>query len=896
MGEAVMQNVLDSGPGGSTNKQSFGGGDQAGDRYPERNLTKLQGPAAAKEIFRLWIAQNPIMRRHKAQWKVNGLRRSGVTGVVLIKRQDTQEWQAYAPPGTGRQVPALNKAARLCRLLRSTLFTDPPVPEATPATDADEDRDAAEFSTRVLIDVGNEGNLDNAATAEQAFDLSSIYGSGIRVYYVDPQGGGQRPYAVQAAAGATTFNPAQPQSALLDPTTGQVAPPPYVTKYVLADWILTDNANDPRVQRVWLPKLKCDVLTAKHVRPLPATSRDVWAAQGLLVGSWVPLDELRGRFPGKIPTDEEGLKKLTTKPAEDFLDLLPGGRANRAVLDQPKITGDSLVLVMRCWYVQSPAYPKGYYGVAAGQELLLHAGVWYNEQAKEPLDLPVDQFKQLDDEDAFPGMGMMQVLGPANEIRAGVLGSMLEHLDRFLNRKVFYPITSALQPRAMQAATGTYIPITPGGEPKVEQVPDFPQAATKMFEGISAEMDHESGLEPPSSGQNPSSVQSGLHARTIIEQVNVGLSDIRNNVVRALVRGWRIQLQQIRWQYTIPQRLGWVGDDGQYKEKEWRGADLGSTRDVMLHKGSLSMLAPSAKLAVAEQMSQMTVNNQPLIEAEDLRRLVIGNVGGLVGLQDDPHRMRIRRQIGQWGEGPPPGWKPAIDPVTGQPAVDPVTGQPRPDPVLGPMWAPVPADDDRSVAFVRAHELARLTASTRYARWPAPWRAPVDAEYLRMRHAAGLVTVAEEQAAQQQVAQQQQQQVDTVAQYTQQVQQLAQAVAAVQQQLQQVAKAVGPAMQAQIAPIAEGLAELVAEVQALGKAQQAGTGDLVKVAQNVDRELGKHKTQLDRVAQTAQAAATKPAAAPPPPPAPPGPRVMRVTERDAAGRIQTVVDEPVGAP
>src|SRR5205823_8897993 len=87
------------------------------------------------------------------------------------------------------------------------------------------------------------------------------------------------------------------------------------------------------------------------------------------------------------------------------------------------------------------------------------------------------------EEDPY-GKGLMRLLGPGNEVRSAQIGALLEHLDRFNNRKVFYPITSALQPKAMQAATGTYIPINPGGQPTVEDLPTFPDASLKMLDFI----------------------------------------------------------------------------------------------------------------------------------------------------------------------------------------------------------------------------------------------------------------------------------------------------------------------------------------------------------------------------------------------------------------------------
>lgn len=893
MSDPVMGNLAISGPSAATSGQSPGADSDA-----PKVLHQLDPEAQAKGILKLWFDQDPFYKRMKALWKVNALRRAGMTGIYLIKRTDTQEWQAYAPPGSSKQVPALNKAARLCRLLRSILFTDPPEPEATPASDSDEDRDAAEFSTRALIDLGNEGNLDNAHSAEQAFDLASTYGSGYRRYYVEPQGGGLRPWDVEAAATATQYDPADPSSSLKGPD-GQVAPPPYVRKFVNQDFTLSDQPT-PQTQRIWSPKLCREILKAPHVRFLPATAADIWEAQGVLIGTFVTLDDLRGRFPTKIPTEPEQLQKLVSYRPEETTDLLPGGRATKqAVVDKGKApTGDSLVFTVSCYYAQSPSYPKGYYAVAAGTDQLLWTGTWYNDKKGEPLDLPLDQFKQIDDESSGHGIGLMTALGPGNEIRAGTLGSMLEHLDRFLNRKVFYPYHSPFQPRSAQAMTGTYIPIPIGGEPKVEQVPEFPKAAMDMFGLISAELDHEAGLEPPVSGQNPASVSSGLHARTIIEQVNVGLSDFRNNVVRGLLRGWRIQLQQVAWQYRVPQQIGWTGDDGAFKQREWTGADLGSTKDVMLHKGTLSMLSPSAKLAVAEQMGAMQVGGEPLLNAEDLRRIVIGNVGGLLGLQDNPHRQRIQRQISTWAQGPPPGWRPS--PLE----------QPGAPPPPNPIWLSFAVDEQPDVALIRLHELGRLMSSTRYSRWVPEWRAAVDQEYLHMRQAAGVQTVAEQQEAAQQAQQ---------AQAAQQQDVLSQ-VAPLIKQTQAAVQQLGAELKTQVTQLQTAIKQTQAELQTLGKAVAAVTEDTDAVAQGVDAQLAEQKQALEaqlaqqgkdlqatlvKLAQTLKPDAPvppAPVAGPvthvhvPPPPAASDEVEFEVTGRDAKGKVTKVKRTKKAAP
>jgi hypothetical protein len=438
---------------------------------------------------------------------------------------------------------------------------------------------------------------------------------------------------------------------------------------------------------------------------------------------------------------------VSSKP-EEARDLLPPiYRPRNFDSGSEKVTESSLVFTLTVYYRQQPDYPKGFYGVFAGSTsapLLLHRQPWVDETAEpRPLDVPLAQFKQFDREEDSYGLGSMAILGPGNEIRAAMKGTMLEHLYRFLNRKTYVPITSSYNAKVAQAAMGTVVPINPGGEPKTEDVPDFPQPAIQMHEDVTAEMDEDVGLAPVAQGENPPSVQSGLHAQTLIEQVNVGLSDVRQNTARALERGWRIELQLMRAFFDVPTRLSYLDEDGAYKEQVWSGADLGSTKDVRVMRGSFTMLAPSAKMAIAEMMfnTRDPATGHGLITAAQLKRIAIGNVGGLLAVQDDPHWQRIRRQINAWKEGPP---KDAVD----DEAVAMASAR---------IFAAVPADEEQDIALLRHDELRRLISSVRYQRWPAPWRIGLDQEYARMKLAAGVKTIPEQLAEQQQAAEAQRQ-------------------------------------------------------------------------------------------------------------------------------------------
>lgn len=708
------------------------------------NLLTMDKDALAKRLLADWNASNRHVKSIKEQWKVNRARAKGFTGVALIKQQD--ENRAYIPVGARQSIAGMNKAARLKRRLRATMFADEAKPDAVPSSDEDEDRDSAEMSTRVLEDLTSEGNLHLHQAMGDGFDLGSDYGSGFLRFWVDEQGGGNVPEEIEATPAATSAQ----QPFVPDPITGQMVP---TLRYVMPDGTLTDEPG--QANRIWLPKIRMELLTGRHVRFLPHTTRDLWEADGVMVGAMVPLSAVLQMFPALADLPEDKRGEITQGRPEDFKDLMP---VNKRETGREQ---ERYVFVLSRYHVQSPEYPKGAYIIAVGNGYVVHRGVWFDEENDKPLDIPLTQIAQYHEEDNPYHQGLMELLGPGNEVRSLVLGSFLEHLDKFLNRRVFLPLNSVLRPEQLQMPTGGVLQVNPGGAPAYEELPDFPSIAEKMYTITTADLDDESGLQEAAQGLAPDTVKSGIHAQQIVEQVIVGLSELRQNVQRAYVRAWRILLQLVRAYYTVPQKLRWVGEDGRYKVEEWTGSDLGTTQDVRLARGTFTQLSPVHKANLALQYFQVVdEQGNRLLSLSDVQHLLTGNVGGYLGLRDDPHRNRVRRQISEFMEGPPQGWQPPPPQVQ----VDPMTGQQRqvqpPDPVLQKLagiWEPLPVDAEPMVARLRAEELGRALAGSRIRRFHPLWRQSLAQAYEQARAAAGIVTVQEQQQAmmQQQQAQQQ---------------------------------------------------------------------------------------------------------------------------------------------
>lgn len=734
-------------------KPQYGEDFTAGELMTEANEEKV-----AKAVNKQWTDQDRIHARYLAECRINELRRGGEVNVKIVTDMDRAD--GIQVVRTGTSLPSSNKAATLCRKLRSMIFVDPPMPDCQPSSGDEDDGDAAEQSTRVLLDSQDE-RLDAAITA---FDKGSTYGSGHVWQYVDPRGE-RAPITVQAHPEAVHVDapftgppsmmphPFQPDQMVEGPG-APLDPAEATDRFVTPDGTLSDNEGEAAQQ--WMPKHCREPVSGPMVRFLPATARSRFEAQGAMIAGFVPWAKIKHQFPelDKLPVDEK--KKLWGWCPEKSRHLAPGNTtAEREAALQLK-DDDALCWTIKAYHASTGDYPDGYYLVVVGEKHLAHRQTWMAEVngVQEPLEIPLSQYKQWSEGQDHPqGVAMMTLIGNGNERAAAFLGTMLEHLDRLNRQKGFIPTNSLITPAEMANTEQRWHRINPGGEPKYEEIPPFDRNLLDFADRESADMDRDSGLSETAQNLDTGNVNSGRQAYAVMAQAHTQLSELQQNVMRAFVLDCRIELQLKRAFYTKPQLLKYGSKETGYKEKRWVGSDLGSTRDVKVKAGTMTLMSPLTKADVAMQWSVPTAPGaQPLLDAAQVRQIMESNVGALIGLQDEPHRVRIRRQIADWEDGPPPTWQP-LPPIpqvvgvdaTGQPAVQQV---PQPDPVLGPMWEPLIVDELQPVATIRLEELGKCMASVKYSRFPPEWRAPVDAEFQRARQFAGVATIPEQQQAQ----------------------------------------------------------------------------------------------------------------------------------------------------
>lgn len=676
-----------------------------------------------KLLQRMWDGQDPFFDIRFAQWKVNTLRHMGYPNVALT--QNDGKFDYYIPPNiTPDHVPVVSKLAQINRQLTAILFADPPAPDVKPASWSDDEIYAAQIARRVLEDVEGETMLNDVKQARRAFMKANDYGSGFVYYFVDPKGGGKVPIQIEAHPASDHVT-----SALNHPETGEPLPPPYVKRYVRKDGSLTGNRSEAAMRDQ--PVLKSRVLTGRNVRFVPHNAADIWDADGVLIGEFLTWGRLKNLFPKELGNlseeDQEAIRGYRPNRAEDIAAWgqdLDSGTKN---LDE------RLVWVMTAYFKQTRDYPEGAYVVAVGNKVLIHRGPWKTELEDgtvEVCEIPLTQYAQWGEGRDDPyHVGTSELIGRGEEFRVAQIAAILDHLDRLNNRKIFLDVHTIMNESDLMRKDKKIVR-TNGDAPQYEDVPTVPAAVTEWTDRFDVVMDQAIGIGETTSGLESPSVKSGRHALAIVQQAQAALSEPRQNIIQAYERSGRIKLQLIRKYFKNPREAGWTTEDDEFRLDSWSRIDLGHARDVKVRAGSMTMLTPVAKAQLAEHYYAMG-----MIDQFTMYDIFSNSLGGTLGIEDEPTRLRIRRQISEWKSGPPEGWTPPqpvmqMNPETGM--EEPMT---PPDPILERIWTPTPADFMPHIAEIRLNEMIKMMSSKTYLQKPAAWRSRVELEFQAMAQA-----------------------------------------------------------------------------------------------------------------------------------------------------------------
>jgi hypothetical protein len=873
-------------------------GDSAGpvgvDEAASAPTPDVQGPwltAAPKAVLEmLERSRRQDKDRRQARRVIterNVLLREGVAfaRIRYTKDKDTdvsRPLKTWVPPGarSGARLPS--KADDLCRKLVAQLNVDPPRPDVEPRPGDDREVEAGQFAARWLEVSGGESGRQDGAKLADALDAAMHSASGW-LWLRHRMHGQYAPVPMLAFPWAQTVEDAlapNPDASGAEPT----------VRYVRPDGTLTDATAE--AERQWVPTFDLVHIPDACVTMVPVTAPHISEADGAVVAWCSPWSEWQALYPDAVaqltPEQIQQWAQWTPDDAEALIPAVRGRRQAREevmVGDQPD--PDLLLWGLHGWRKASPAYPKGAYVCAT--PVFVARGVWEVEIEGpdglvdvRPMDLPLVQVRPARDTlsgDAR-GRAMVDIFGPADDVRQAIWGGVLSHLDRILNPMMLLDSMSVgtVEDWTIRDGRPKFVPGLAQGGVQWENVPALSTTVLGVLERVSGEMDTASGLEQTAQGVQAPSVGSGKHAQMVIAQALVALGQASADYLGAHQRLWRLACQYAQKFLTVPQRLVFAAEDGDVRERWFRNVDFSGVRDVTIKRGTGTLMSPEQKqqwVAVAQQ--------QGWLPPEDAQQLIRSNASTQTTWSDTPHRHLILRQVTQWEQGPPDGWSlPA-------PQVDPQTGQPVPVADPANPFVPRPNDEEPTVAKMRHYELSRVMASAKYARMPQAWRAVLDAEYQRMAYAAGIVTV-RQQYEQQQAAQQAQAQQDQQAEAAKQ---------AAAQPPEPPAPAPDPAaaLQAQVA-------SAVQVAQAVNSAMQPVAAALVDGQQQTQAAVTEAFAGVSQaLAELATVARTPPViqVAPPdvrvdvPPVQFPPPPTRAIARRRADGALDIIVTPPSGA-
>ncbi len=707
-------------------------GTETTDREPEAEapasglgplLDESSDEKVHKAVLRHWTSQEPGLSRVLCEVEQAERWRAGERWVYLRPVDEDIEWEVWRPPGVDRLPPMPDKIDELVRRLVAQMTVDQPKLKASPSSGEEADQQAASLATRLLEVEGGEAGWNIPAILAQALDRAMTQKSAFAHVTVDPKSR-QQPVQVLCHPAVTVYS--DPETVVLDPMTG-LPTADVVRKYLNADGTLTEAETANTVSQ-WVPELRVDVVGTRNVRFLPEWCEGLGDADGVLVADYKTVGWLRRVYPDTVGAMDAGqLRKLVNWQPEGMTaeDLLPVfARKPSEVgtqLDPSEVPDDAVCLVLWAYYRQSPVYPKGAVVCIGGDKQVLHRGTLEREVerpdgtvVKEVVEPPVSHLLCLRDTiGGSPyGVALVTKLGPWNELMAQQWTAVTDWLDRFNHPLTFVPMGSVVQPGQLQARNGDPVLVNPDGAPVVESVPAMPPVITEWYDRAVAGMDATAIIQSVGQGLAPASVNSGRQAEVIIQQAMVGLASMRKHAVDFLSRLGRILLQQCRVTMTVPQTLQYVGDDASYRVDEWRGADLYGATDVTVEPGSLTMLDEQTKRQMLMADMQMG-----LIDPAQAKEIIVGNLSSNLGLEDDPVRLRVKRQIDAClNEGAP--------------------------------FEPLPVDEIPAIAAQRFRALSQAQMTTKFKTLTTqnPQAAQAFlAEWDRMRQASGTMTLAEQQ-------------------------------------------------------------------------------------------------------------------------------------------------------
>lgn len=663
---------------------------------------------------------------------------------ILEKDPNRDTYKSSLPVGTKslsiQAVP--NQAWDLVNKATEAVLSDPPQLDPSPLDDSEQAHAAAEMAERFLTEDAGENGTNDTQLLFDAVDKALVCATSYVELFTDPVGGGYVP--LQVLAHPTAASPDNP----LIGADGMPTPNP-ILRYVTAPTggQFTDQPSQAAPQ--WQPKIRANLWGREHWRIFPETTTVTHAekAIGLL---YCTLAEAKRRWPSVAQMPQDELEALLGWQPVRFLVLLPSferarWRVNIGADNEKSGSGDErLMFYYRVLQKASPDHKKGaevcVTGAFGGRILdrkLLAATVQVPGKEGGPdveetrcMDLPLVQFTpRADPDDRDPtGRCYIEMFCGATEMNATLATGFLQALNQWLNPDSYVFGTSTVQgyQRAESRATGDAIPIAMKDDmPQWGQQPPIPPTFFTALEWNDQAIRSIGSLPKPITGQDTSKEVSGKARQIAVQQGMVGLSRMGHPTNSAYERFGRLKVQMAMRDFSTPQTLRYVGEDGSWQESQWKGTDFALVGSVGIQAGTGTMLPPEQKIQFLSNLK-----NDGMLPPDDAADAARPTFAQRLGLPDDPHEQYVERCVAAWLKGPPQGWDQLWQQYTVAvqqeqaaytQAVGPMQAAGQPVPPFSPKtpmpytpFVPHPNDSEPPIAQRWMKRLSRVQSTVKY--------------------------------------------------------------------------------------------------------------------------------------------------------------------------------------
>ena len=697
-------------------------------------------------ILKNWKDQDNALSYQLCEVEQAEYWRQGERWVYIKPADDDQQHEIWRPSGIDRIGKLPDKVDQLVRRFVSQLLVDKAVLVGEAENGSEGYQKSAQLVSRIFDSESGVDGWNFPSLLEGAVDISSTQKSSYAHVVVDPVGGGEQAVTVMASPFATHYDPENPGAELMEPgpplpmppaQPGMPAPMPQpgpmvrtakeVKRYVSADNSLTEYETAD-TQKRWVPWPVPYLVGFRNVRFMPEWCRGLEDpnCHGVLVADYLSIGMMKKLYPdtvGEMSDDE--LRKLVAWQGLPTSQLLPlfcrDPKQVGTKLEDGVVPDDAIALCVWEYHKQSPVYPKGAAICISGGEVPIYSDtlevmIAQPDRAPVPrvLRVPVAQCRCINDWVGMRpgGQSLVTKLGPWAELFGQQWNAVLDWLDRWNHPHQFIPQGSSVQPNQMAMRTGEPILTNPNGEPHTEVVPAIPADVKEFMDRAEEGMDKESFLNEAGEGLVAPNINSDKQAQTTLGEALTALSSIKDNTTYFLITLGNILLERLQAHVTVPMAVEYVGDDGAYKADEWRNTNLVGVKGLKLKRGTFTMQSPERKKV---KLLQDVANK--LIPLEDAIDQMAESSRQDYGLEDDPVRQRIKRQISACIHQGTPFDRNPIDLVP-------------------------------AIAHIRFRELGRTSMGTEWTRADAAKNPQVAkllfAEMDAMRQASGVFTLAEQ--------------------------------------------------------------------------------------------------------------------------------------------------------